>query len=204
MSLPAGIMDVLEMSDIFVHHQENISCITASGITHVCRCWLVSCEFRNSEHPHDTSRQRHTCVITEVVIQFRCSWWWAKISLETCRSAKELSYTVASCWPFLYIISWCTETWISRLEKLTIEFHYLHRRAIYWAVWSPRHINLSPDDYYIAYKFSFILISVGVPSLNIFCNIKYVLVLFFQSFCSSSSSLIFRLVKVKIKVKFTL
>jgi len=29
------------------------------------------------------------CVIRKVVIQFRCSWWWAKIFLETCRSAKE-------------------------------------------------------------------------------------------------------------------
>jgi len=41
------------------------------------------------QHSHDTSRQRHTCVIPEAVIQFRCSWWWAKISLETCRAPKE-------------------------------------------------------------------------------------------------------------------
>ena len=25
-------------SDIFAHHQEHLNCITASGITHVCRC----------------------------------------------------------------------------------------------------------------------------------------------------------------------
>jgi len=37
-------------------NQEHLNCITASGITHVCRC-----------------RQRHTCVIPEAVIQFRCS-----------------------------------------------------------------------------------------------------------------------------------
>ena len=43
-------------SDIFAHHQEHLNCITASGITHVCRCRL------------DTSRQRHTCVIPEAVI----------------------------------------------------------------------------------------------------------------------------------------
>jgi len=35
------------------------------------------------------SWQWHTCVIPEAVIQFRYSWWWAKISLETCRTAKE-------------------------------------------------------------------------------------------------------------------
>jgi len=58
-------------SVIFAHHQEHLNYITASGITHVCR-W-----------------QRHTCVIPEAVIQFRCSWWWAKITLETCRTAKE-------------------------------------------------------------------------------------------------------------------
>jgi len=51
-------------SDIFTHHQEHLNYITASGITHVCRCWLVS---------HDTSQQQHTCVIPEAVIQFRCS-----------------------------------------------------------------------------------------------------------------------------------
>jgi len=29
-------------SDIFAHHQEHLNFITASGITHVCRCRLVS------------------------------------------------------------------------------------------------------------------------------------------------------------------
>ena len=61
-------------SDIFVHHQEHLNCITASGITHVCRCRLVSWECWNC---------------------------WNN----------KLSYTVASCWSFSYIISWCTETW---------------------------------------------------------------------------------------------
>jgi len=31
-------------SDIFAHHQEHLNCIPASGITHVCRCQLVSWE----------------------------------------------------------------------------------------------------------------------------------------------------------------
>jgi len=31
-------------SDIFAHHQEHLNCITASGITHVCRYRLVSWE----------------------------------------------------------------------------------------------------------------------------------------------------------------
>jgi hypothetical protein len=29
-------------SDIFAHHQEHLKCITASGITHVCRCQLAA------------------------------------------------------------------------------------------------------------------------------------------------------------------
>jgi len=29
-------------SDIFAHYQEHLNCITASGITHVCRCRLAA------------------------------------------------------------------------------------------------------------------------------------------------------------------
>ena len=39
-------------SDIFAHHQEHLNSITASGIIGVL-----------FQHSHDTSRQRHTCVI---------------------------------------------------------------------------------------------------------------------------------------------
>jgi hypothetical protein len=35
-------------SDIFAHNQEHLKCIPASGITHVCRCQLVSWECWNS------------------------------------------------------------------------------------------------------------------------------------------------------------
>jgi len=28
-------------SDIFANHQGHLNCITASGITHISRCWLV-------------------------------------------------------------------------------------------------------------------------------------------------------------------
>jgi hypothetical protein len=38
------------LSDIFAHHQEHLNCITASGITHVCRCRLVSRECWNAVH----------------------------------------------------------------------------------------------------------------------------------------------------------
>jgi hypothetical protein len=40
----------------FAHHQEHLNCITASGITHVCRCRLVSWEcWTPFQHSHDTS-----------------------------------------------------------------------------------------------------------------------------------------------------
>jgi hypothetical protein len=29
-------------SDIFAHHQEHLNCISAYGITHVCRCQLAA------------------------------------------------------------------------------------------------------------------------------------------------------------------
>jgi hypothetical protein len=29
-------------SDIFAHHREHVNCITAFGITHVCRCQLAA------------------------------------------------------------------------------------------------------------------------------------------------------------------
>jgi len=38
MSLPAALH---VSSYIFAHHQEHLNCITASGITHVCRCRLL-------------------------------------------------------------------------------------------------------------------------------------------------------------------
>ena len=52
----------------------------ASGIVTLCR-WLSCAPVEKElqcQHSHDTSWQRHTCVILEAVIQFRCSWWWAK------------------------------------------------------------------------------------------------------------------------------
>jgi hypothetical protein len=51
------------LSDILAHHQEHLNCITASGITHVCRCRLL----------YQPTATYGTCVIPEAVIQFRCS-----------------------------------------------------------------------------------------------------------------------------------
>jgi len=65
--------------------------------------------------PAGTSQQRHTCVIPEAVIQSRYTpddeWKYLSKHVEQPRNNK-LSYTVASCWSFSYIVSWCTETWI--------------------------------------------------------------------------------------------
>jgi len=36
-------------SDIFARHQEHLNCITASGVTHVCRRLLVSWECWNGQ-----------------------------------------------------------------------------------------------------------------------------------------------------------
>jgi hypothetical protein len=85
-------------SNIFTHHQEHLNCgysclyytrmSRPAGIMGVLALsslpWQQLCQ-----HSHDTNHPRHTCVIPEAVIQFRCSWWWAKILLETCRAARE-------------------------------------------------------------------------------------------------------------------
>jgi hypothetical protein len=39
-----SLIALLVSSDIFAHHQEHLNCIIASGITHACRCRLVSWE----------------------------------------------------------------------------------------------------------------------------------------------------------------
>jgi len=44
-------------SDIFIYYQEHLNCITASGITHVCRCRLVSWECSNSLDASDDERK---------------------------------------------------------------------------------------------------------------------------------------------------
>jgi hypothetical protein len=38
------------LSEILAHHQEHLNCITASGITCICHCWLVSWECWNSSN----------------------------------------------------------------------------------------------------------------------------------------------------------
>jgi hypothetical protein len=53
-------------SDTFVHHQEHLNCITASGITHVCLCRLVSWEFW--KHANRTSMTNTYCVYSVEIL----------------------------------------------------------------------------------------------------------------------------------------
>jgi hypothetical protein len=109
-SMPVGVVRESEMtltSDIIAHHQDLLNCIfTASGDTNVRHCLSVSWENQNW-----VIIPRHRKTVTyvspeDVKIQYRSSWWWAIISLETHTAIKEqwnnkLSYTVASCWSLL-------------------------------------------------------------------------------------------------------
>jgi hypothetical protein len=53
-----------------------------------CMCTKIS--ENQSWFCHNTGRQWRTYEFPEAVkIQFRSSWWWAKISLETCRTIKR-------------------------------------------------------------------------------------------------------------------
>jgi len=65
----------------------------------------------------------------------------------------KLSYTVASCWSLSYIISWCTQTWISWLSNMVqltsaaflpsctacvcfwTVFEFIFHHHIYWSCW---------------------------------------------------------------------
>jgi hypothetical protein len=63
-------------SDIFAYHQEHLKCITASAISHVCRCRLVSWECWNSTPAPDG--HKHRVIIPEVVLLQLSSWGWAQ------------------------------------------------------------------------------------------------------------------------------
>ena len=79
------------LSNIFAYHQEHLNCITASGITHVCRCRpavTCVCNTRRCNYgldaPDDEQKYR-----SKHVDQPRNN---------------KLSYTVASCWSISYIM----------------------------------------------------------------------------------------------------
>jgi hypothetical protein len=77
-------------SDIFTHHQEHLNCITASDITHVCRCQLAAtymCNTRSCKYSLDTLDDERN---------------YRSKHVEQSRNNK-LSYAVASCWSFSYI-----------------------------------------------------------------------------------------------------
>jgi len=62
-------------SNIFAHPQEHLNCITASGITHVCRCQLAATFVCKTRSKHVQQPRNN-----------------------------KLSYTFASRWSFSYII----------------------------------------------------------------------------------------------------
>jgi hypothetical protein len=50
----------------------------------------------------------------DVITVYVCSWWWVKVSPETCRAVCRnvmKLYTVASCWTIIDIDSRCTDPW---------------------------------------------------------------------------------------------
>jgi len=57
-----SLVDLRVSSDIFAHSQEHLNCITVSGITHLCRCRLVSWEcWRRQETVRYAGRFGETC-----------------------------------------------------------------------------------------------------------------------------------------------
>jgi len=64
-------------SGIFAHNQEHLNCIAASGITHVCRCRLVSWEQpRNNKWSHTVaSCWSFSYIIYSTVEQFKSQFF---------------------------------------------------------------------------------------------------------------------------------
>jgi hypothetical protein len=96
--------------DIFAHHREHLNCITASDITHVCRCRLVSWECSTLQWYQPAAT--YVCKSRSSLDAPDDERKYCLKHVEQPRNNK-LSYTFASCWSFSCIVSWCTETWIS-------------------------------------------------------------------------------------------
>jgi len=97
-------------------------------------------------------------------LHFRNSWWWAIISLETCWAVKEqwnnkLSYTVASCWSFLYGRK-CVEVlyiaWTYVFMRLKCCTSPEHRSSCGWSAVHRLNIRLhAVEVLYIAWTYVF-------------------------------------------------
>jgi hypothetical protein len=78
-------------SDIFAHHQEHLNCITASGIIYVRCCRQAT------THVYNTRGCKYSLDAPDDERKYSSKY------VEQPRNNK-LSYTVASCWSFSYII----------------------------------------------------------------------------------------------------
>ena len=87
-------------SDTFAHHQEHLKCIKH-----------VSCCRPATTHVHNTRGCKYSLDTPDDEQKYHSK------DVKQPRNNK-LSYTVASCWSYSYIISWCTEPWLSRKANL--------------------------------------------------------------------------------------
>jgi hypothetical protein len=78
-------------SDIFAHHQEHINCITASGITHVCRCQLPAVSSDIFAH-----HQEHLNCITASGITHVCRCQLPAVSSDVLADPEHLNCITAS------------------------------------------------------------------------------------------------------------
>ena len=70
-------------SDFFARHQERLNCITASGITHVCRCRLVSWAFWNCRTVYYITMHGNVNIKRRCVLKFLRG---TQSSVPNCRS----------------------------------------------------------------------------------------------------------------------
>ena len=108
--------------------------------TELCGLWAVytchTIHIVQYQLIRDISRQQLVWTLPDTVNRVKCSWWWTKISPETCRAGLEEKINLYIA-PFLVIfmdVSRCTNSWTSssvqHLNPLAYFFFIIHGAPI--------------------------------------------------------------------------
>ena len=106
--------------DTLIHHQEHIqTVIITSGPGRTV--FLPSADVEESDSSTSADGNNTVRTVPDAVITvYLCSWWWVKVSPETCRAVCRniiKLYIVASCWIIVDIDSRCTDRMNIKCDK---------------------------------------------------------------------------------------
>jgi hypothetical protein len=115
-----------------------LTAFTASGIIHVCRCWLMSRLSRKwlrsvPTQPTQSWKSSNSSMIGAAGsngvtntrccrYSYMCSWWWVEVPPETCKAVFKYDKlcNVASCWIYIGIFLRCTDPWMLNFQQSDI------------------------------------------------------------------------------------